>query len=191
MIGCITVTKPLVITLFGNKWIGMVPVLRILCVVGLMQSITTVVGSVFLSQGHSDIQFRLGLALKPILIVAIIVGLFWGLTGVCIGYTIGVIITQYFNIKWAGKLVEITYKDMLVNLFPTFILSIIMGIVVLASNLIINVNVAIGVSLLLKIIIGFTTYLMLLIIFKIRAYNELILLLKEFKIKEFINKGIN
>lgn len=172
MVGCIIVADNLVITLFGIDWVGMIPILRILSVVGLIQSVVTVVGSVFLSQGRADMQFRLGLIIKPVLIIGIVAGLNWGVEGVAIGYACAVTFAQYINIKWAGNLVGVSYMDMLKNLSPIALWTVVMGLGVTGFSFLLPGHWANWLQLVLKVFVGVTIYSTCIHLAGTKAYIE-------------------
>ncbi|MDD5304531.1 MAG: lipopolysaccharide biosynthesis protein, partial [Elusimicrobia bacterium] len=55
MLGLLVVAEPLIETVYGEKWLGAVPLIRILCLTGLSQSLGTTVGWIFNSQGRTDL----------------------------------------------------------------------------------------------------------------------------------------
>ena len=109
MTGLFVTVEPFVMTVLGPKWVQMIPILRVFCLVGLMQSIGTLNANLFLSQGRADLQFRLGLALKASSMLGIIIGLRWGVLGVAVGYSITSVMSSYPGFYFAGKLVGLTY----------------------------------------------------------------------------------
>lgn len=179
MIGCIIVADVLVPTLFGAGWDEMIPILRVLSVVGLMQSIVTIVGSIFLSQGRADLQLRLSFIIKPILILGIIVGLQWGVLGVSVGYACAVSFAHYMNIRWAGSLVDVTYLEMIKNLRSVILCTIVMAFLVLSIDYMIPTNWGGWIKLISQFFVGCLSYLTFVHIFKVKAYREVSLIIEE------------
>jgi PST family polysaccharide transporter len=71
--------------LLGERWLGAVPILRILCIgyfVGSMGRLTTML---LLSQGDTKRQFRWALLYAPVLAVAVGIGVQWGPVGAAVG----------------------------------------------------------------------------------------------------------
>lgn len=135
MLGLLATTRPFVLTVFGEEWLSMVPILRILSLVGLVQSIGTLNGNLFMSQGRTDLQFRLGAAVKSFRVLAIVVGLWWGVLGVTIGYAISVWLTAYPTFAYAGGLVDMTVGDLLWNLSGVFLTAALMAVTVFGLGL--------------------------------------------------------
>lgn len=185
MIGCIIVADDLVISLLGNDWVEMIPILQILSVVGLMQSIVTVVGSIFQSQGRTDKQFKLGLIVKPTLVLGILIGLNWGVIGVAIGYACSVTFAQYMNIRWAGNLIGISYIDMLKNLVPVIACTSLMGAIVFICSYVISHEWSSWIQLLLQVFVGISVYVFTIRAVKLKAYKEVLTIILEGKGSKF------
>jgi len=80
--------------LWGQGWGETVRIVRVLCFCGMIQSIVTVGGSVYMSQGRVDLQFRLSLVNVASTTLSIMIGLQWGVIGVALAYTV-------LNLLWA------------------------------------------------------------------------------------------
>jgi O-antigen/teichoic acid export membrane protein len=74
--------------LLGQKWMAAVPVFKILSVGGMFVAISSAPGLVMLSHGFSKRYFHLNILTSSITSVALIVGVFFGIKGVAIAYTI-------------------------------------------------------------------------------------------------------
>lgn len=109
MIGLFVVVDDFVLAVFGQQWIGMIPILQIFCLVGMLQSIGTLTGNLYLSQGRSDLQLRVGLFVHTNAILWIVIGLQWGVVGVAVGVAIAAILNSYPSFSFAGRLVHLTY----------------------------------------------------------------------------------
>jgi O-antigen/teichoic acid export membrane protein len=81
-IGMAVAAPAMVEVLFGTRWLGMVPVLQLLAVSALPQTLTATVGSVLRATGATDALFRLGLVMASLSLVAMVIGLPWGTVGV-------------------------------------------------------------------------------------------------------------
>jgi len=109
MAGLFVVAESFVLTLFGTQWADMIPILQVFCFTGLMQSVGTLTGNLYLSQGRSDLQLHVGLFVHAVAILGIVIGLRWGALGVAIGLTVASIINSYPSLFFAGRLVNLTY----------------------------------------------------------------------------------
>lgn len=120
MLGLLATTEPFVMAVFGDDWRGMIPILRIFALLGLTQSIGTLAGNLFLSQGRADLQFRIGLFVKPFKLIAIVVGLQWGVEGVAWAYALASWTVSYPIFRVAGGLVDLTYSQMVKSVAGVF-----------------------------------------------------------------------
>ncbi|MBU1122670.1 MAG: MOP flippase family protein [Candidatus Omnitrophica bacterium] len=103
------VAFPLMVSLFvfapefvhvfiGKKWEMIVFLIRIFCVCGIVQAVSITVGNIRLSQGQSRMQFKIGSIHFICMIIAIWIGLFWGIYGVAFSYTIFYLFWFFYTI---------------------------------------------------------------------------------------------
>jgi PST family polysaccharide transporter len=111
MIGLFAVSRDFVSVVFGEKWLAMLPVLDILCWVGMMQSIGTTLGTIYLSTGRIRTAFLLTLCSTPIFILSFVIGLRWGITGVALGYAIASAGLFYVGLRLAFAIVGLTFRE--------------------------------------------------------------------------------
>src|SRR5206468_5078421 len=78
MLGLSAVADPFVRVLYGPKWLGLIPLLRLLAVVGALQLLTNPTGWIFVSHGRTDLMFRWGLGACTGIILAIALGAYAG-----------------------------------------------------------------------------------------------------------------
>ena len=89
MISLFFFAKEIVLILFGSQWLEVIPIIKALCFVGSIQSIATLAGSIYNSQGKTKLQFKVGLFTKSIMSTAIVYGLFnGGIFSMILYYTI-------------------------------------------------------------------------------------------------------
>ncbi|WP_158705089.1 MOP flippase family protein [Salinibacter altiplanensis] len=179
MLGLMAVSHSFVVGVLGNQWSEMVPILRVFCVIGLVQSVGTLKGNIFLSQGRTDLMFRLGLFTKPVLISGIVIGLQWGVNGVAFGYAIAVALVTYPEWHYAGKLVGFTYGDLAYELSGVFLCAVAMSVLVFVLGYVLPAHWPHWLRLLTQIPVGAGIYWCLIHSFEVRAYSEMLSLLLE------------
>jgi O-antigen/teichoic acid export membrane protein len=172
MLGLFVTVEPFVLTVFGPKWVEMIPVLRVFCLVGMIQSIVTLIGNLYLSQGRTEVQFRLGLFTRATSILGIVVGLRWGIVGVAIGYSIAATINLYPNVFFAGRLVNLTFSELLQNLRSVFACAVTMAGIVWAVGLVLPIAWPDWARLMAQVSLGFVTYIALVHLLRVQAYRE-------------------
>ena len=88
MFGMIVVARPLVLTIVGPNWEAVIPVLQILCLVGIKQPVGSTTGWLYQAKGRTDLMLRWNFISMAITIAAFIIGIRWGIIGVATAYAI-------------------------------------------------------------------------------------------------------
>jgi len=88
LLGMVALAKPLVFVALGPQWDLVVPLLMILSLIGLFQSIGTTIGNIYLAKGRTDLMLLWGFVAGPLYILSFIIGLKWGVIGVGVAYAI-------------------------------------------------------------------------------------------------------
>lgn len=106
---------PFVLVVYGERWLPIVPTLRILCVVGAFQSVGTTVGWLYQSQGRVDWMLRWGSVASVLMALGFAVGVWWGsIEAVALAYAIVCLgICAYPQFAIPGRLVGLTPLDVL------------------------------------------------------------------------------
>ena len=79
---------------FGEKWNSIVPVLQLLCIVGLLRSVGNPIGSLLMAKARVDISFKFNVFKTFLFIPAILVG---GNIAGALGVTLGFLLVQIIN----------------------------------------------------------------------------------------------
>ena len=132
MAGLLFVAPELIEVIYGTKWLPVVPILQVLCLLGAIQSIGTTVGIIYMSQGRADMQFKYALIFVPIIVTSFIVGVNWGVIGVAVGYVISSGSIWIWSHVVANRLIELAMPNIFKKLFPAFAASMGMYIVLFA-----------------------------------------------------------
>lgn len=177
-LGLLVTTEPLVMTFFGAQWIRMIPILRIFCLLVLLQSITFP-GVLYMSQGRTDLQFKVNIFTGSMIILGITVGLYWGIIGVSIGYGIAIAINFYPNVFYSGKLINLSFWKFLQNFSGILGCSIAMAFFVWALGLILPADWPYWTYLTAQVPFGIIVYGVLIHSFHLKAYKEVRELLYE------------
>jgi PST family polysaccharide transporter len=102
------VAGPLTVTVFGERWAPVAPILMWLAPVGMVQSVGATVGVVFQSFGRPDIPLRWSLWTTPAVLGAFIVGLRGGATGVAAAYCVVSIVLFPISMLLALRLMDMS-----------------------------------------------------------------------------------
>ena len=124
------VTAPqLIRVVYGPKWISAILLVQILSLAAIEQSIGANVGWIFLSQGRTDVLFKLSIFTTIVVAIAFAVGLRWGVEGVAIAYTIASYLMAYPVFAVAFRLVDLKVRHFLAKLRPIILATIAFGII--------------------------------------------------------------
>jgi PST family polysaccharide transporter len=172
-----------VLGLFGENWIEMIPILRVFSIVGILQSIGTINGNLYLSQGRTELQFKVGLVVGLLGISAIVIGLRWGIIGIAIAYGIATTILFYPTLNIAVSLVGLKAMDVLKNFLGIIVCTIIMGLLIWIFDQLFPDQWAHIISLIALSFIGSIIYFVLIHIFKVNQYKSVInILIQQFRL---------
>jgi O-antigen/teichoic acid export membrane protein len=111
MSGLFVVANHFVLAIYGPPWAGVIPILRVFCILGMFQSISTG-GWIFQSQGRTDWMFWWGTISAFLSIGAMLVGVWLGspmAVAVCL-VVIGILLTPPSFIL-SGKLIGMSLGD--------------------------------------------------------------------------------
>jgi len=117
MLGLVALREPFVLAVFGEQWRPMIPLLAILAPVGMIQSVTTTVGSIYMATGRTDWQLGWGLFSGCVVIAGFIVGLRWGVYGVAGAYAIVSVALLYPCFAIPFRLIHLRLRALVVALW--------------------------------------------------------------------------
>lgn len=173
MVGLLVVADEFVLALLGPKWVDLIPVLRIFCLLGIVQSIGVTVGWIYQSQGRTDLMFRWGIAAGAVVMLAFAIGIQWGMIGVAIAYVVasgGVLLYPSFAIP--GRLIGLTFADIVRALAPTMVCAGLMGGAVFAVDLLLPGRWPDWAALVSETATGAAVYLALIHLLALPAYRD-------------------
>jgi len=95
MAGLWLLREPFVLVALGHQWTEVASVLAWLAPVGFVQSLTSTIGTVFMSKGRTDIMLRLGLFSTALQLSAFFIGARWGIVSVAMCYLVANVINFF------------------------------------------------------------------------------------------------
>ena len=135
MLGIAAVAEPLVRTLFGAQWLPAVPILRVLCVAGLLFPLHVVNLYVLMAQGHSHLMFRLEVTKKTLGVALIAAGTFYGVMGIAWSQVVFSVLALAINTHYTRKLLDYGVAEQLRDYAPVLCIAIPMTAAVYAIGL--------------------------------------------------------
>ena len=180
MTGLWVVTEHLVLALFGSQWASMIPIIKIFAVIGMVQSIVSLNGNLYRSQGRTDLQFKVGLVQSILTVAAFVIGLRWGTVGVAYAYGVYNLLATYPSISIATALVKLRFVTIIRNLLGISICAAVMGVAVWLCGLWLPGNWPHWGYLLFQVPAGLIIYIILIHSFKVKAYEDVRELVMEY-----------
>jgi O-antigen/teichoic acid export membrane protein len=127
MAGLFVVAPLLVPMVYGSQWAPAVPVVEILCLLGVLMSLSNPLGSILLAKGRADLGFYMNLFAFSGYAISNVLGARWGITGVAVSslafLSIGMM-PVVFLAHWL--LVRLTVGEWLIPLRQAAIASLVM-----------------------------------------------------------------
>lgn len=112
MAGLWALREPFVALAFGPRWVEVPELVAWLAPVGLLQSMTSTVGTVYLAAGRTRTLFRLGLANTAVIMIGFVVGAQLGLVYVAIGYALAHVVIGIQLALVTGRLLGATFGQL-------------------------------------------------------------------------------
>jgi PST family polysaccharide transporter len=166
-IGLALVAQPFVLTVFTNKWIEAVPVIRAISIYAMLLSLAYNAGSVYKAEGRPQVLTILALTRLAMLLP----GLYWATTMaksiVAVGWMQAAValVGGALNLYIATRLIKLPVAKLLDALRPALISSIFMAVAVLVT-LFLSQNLQPVVQLVVSILFGCLSYLAALWVFQ-------------------------
>jgi O-antigen/teichoic acid export membrane protein len=174
MLGLSAVSSDFVLTLYGQVWADVIPILAILSLVAVPQSLIATGGWIFQSQGRADWIFRWGIVSAVATLLSVGVGLWIGsLLAVVASYAImsGVILV-YPAIAIPGRLIDMRFTDVIRAVAGPLTCSVVMAASVWALTIVMPDMWTSWLRLATSVLVGAVLYLGLVHVTRVQAYYE-------------------
>lgn len=180
MFGLAAVAKPMVLTLIGEKWLGCVEYLQLLCFAGVLFPLHALNLNILNVKGRSDLYLRLEIIKKILVVPVIIAGIAIGIKAMIIGMIFNSIVAYYINAYYSGKLIGYPIQEQFKDIFPSFALALTVGILVFFIGNIIPFSSILKLIIQILLGIGLTV-----------LFSEIVKLKEFIEIKKMTNELIN
>jgi len=127
MAGLFVLREPLVALILGQKWAPVANLLFWFAPIGLLQSISMMVGSIYLSTGRTDLMFKWGAIAGLCAMAAFTVGLQWGVEGMAAAYFVASLAFFWPSMAIPFSLIELQVNKVLAGVFPFILAAVIMA----------------------------------------------------------------
>ncbi len=179
MLGLAAVAEPLVLALFGAKWLPAVPIMQVLCVGGVLWPLHVINLNVLMAQGYSDLFFRLEVIKQLLGVGLLAVGTYYGVMGVAWSQVVFGILAFAINAHYTKRHLNYSILAQARDFLPTIAISLPMALTVHWVGT--QVRVAPAVKLISLTALGALIFLMLAWGFRLAALHDAFDLLKRRK----------
>ncbi|OQW92459.1 MAG: colanic acid exporter [Thiotrichaceae bacterium IS1] len=161
MLGFIVLAEPFILTMFGTQWSPVILLVMILAPLGLVQSIGTTVGAIYLAKGRTDWMFKWGIGTGILAMTAFVIGLHWGIIGVAVAYAIlSLFILAYPNFAIPFKLINLRVNELWLVIRLPLLSSLLMALTMRGLQFILPAEMSTGWELVILVPVGCVTYLL-------------------------------
>jgi PST family polysaccharide transporter len=160
-LGLLIAATPIVKVVFGDQWLDIIPILRVLAIYAWVYSLGYHIGGLYKAIGRPDISLKLSLLTLLILIPSLLIGVKFGLIGIAVGHLVAVLIRRIISLGVATRFVKVSMADIFAQLRPSFISALVMAPITLA---VLNLTVGLHPFLQLTFVVlsGAVSYLFML-----------------------------
>lgn len=173
MAGLFVLAEHAVPFLYGPQWDDAIPILKVFCLIGMLQSIGATVGWIYQSQGRTDWMFRWGLVASVIFVAGIVLGALRGSAlDVAWGYAIAALLLVGPSFAIPGRLIGMRAFEVARAVSGVFACALVAGVAAFGVGFLLPRQPH-AVHLLVQGTALVATYALLLIGFRVQAFREL------------------
>lgn len=171
--------EPLFRFLFTERWLPAVPYFQILCVNGILYPIHSYNLQILTVKGRSDLFLRLEVIKKLMIVMVLLISFQYGIYGLLYGSVLTSILAFFINTHYSGKFLNYTAWEQTKDILPIIFISVLVGGLVLVSDLILKNYYFIDFfRLALGSFLGIVLYIISAYFFKLSSLFELITIVK-------------
>lgn len=170
MMGLAFCATPIIRLILTEKWLPCVPYLQIFCITYMFFPIHTANLNAIKAMGRSDYFLKLEIAKKTIGMILLLCTMKFGVLVMAYSLLISTLTSMIIN-SWPNKkLLGYSFKEQMIDIFPSIILALLMGFAISFIPLLPLPDI---MTLIIQISMGAIVYVGLSIIFKIESFKYL------------------
>ncbi len=172
--------KPTIIVLLGEKWMGAIVIMQILCIACSFDCVTNVNLSLLYVKGYTNIVLKLNVIKKIIAFIILFISLRWGILGLCWGQVVYAQIAIFLNTYYTKKILGLSYFIQMKDIIPIYFIATISA---LCAYIITFFSINNLLQLIIAIPLATIVYILLAYSCKFEIVTEAKILFNNFKIK--------
>ncbi len=123
MLGMAASAEAMILTLLGENWRESIPMLQLLCFVGMLYPLHALNLNMLNVQGRSDLFLKLEIIKKLNSIPVILIGIRFGVQPMILGMIVNNQISLLLNSYYSGRLIGYSYRQQMRDVSPTFLMA--------------------------------------------------------------------
>lgn len=157
--GLLVVADDFILAVYGQKWVQVIPILKILCVIGAFQSIQYANAWIFTSQGRTDLLLRWSLFSGLFLVAAFIIGIAFGtISQFVYSYSVASLLLIYPSFSFAGRIIDLKFIEIIKTLLGTLACTLVMACSIVLVRYFFLRDLDLWPRLIVAILVGVITY---------------------------------
>ena len=160
LVGLMMIAESFVVVLFSERWIPMVPVLRVVCLIGILNAASTIVPWLLVARHKQTKVFRYDLMCALVIPFAIVSGVKWGILGVAWAHVIALGVVLIYLYRQLFKDIQLSALQYVVALAPgggsALVMALAVGVFQYVGD---YFGQTVGVKLLGGILVGAFSYI--------------------------------
>lgn len=171
------IAHPAILLLLTEKWTPAVPYLQILVFGGMLYPLHSLTLNICQVKGRSDIFLKLEVIKKTVAILLIVAALPFGVIALVLAETVNSIVGYFLNAKFNGDLIAYPLREQIADIAPIFLVAAVTAGAAWAFGA--YASLPLVALLALQILLGIALYLLLARLFRLSAYVEWEMLLRD------------
>lgn len=183
--GLAVVAGPMVETLFGAKWLGMVPYIQLISLALILMTVQILFAPVTNALGKPSISMFTAMSGAILFPAAFLIGAEWGLVGMAWAWLIAAPVLLLFTARLSAPMIGVTLWDIARAMLPGLVPALVMAIGVgFTSATIASLGLSAAIRLAALVALGVTLYGALLWLLEREAIAEVLRLVLRRKMSE-------
>ncbi|MGZ0018238.1 MOP flippase family protein [Nitrosomonas sp. wSCUT-2] len=170
MLGIMATAEPLVETLFGTQWLPSVPILRVLCLAGMLWPLHVINLNVLMAQGHSKLFFRLEVIKKIVGAGLLIVGTAYGVMGIAWSQVVFGVLAFGINAHYTRIYLNYNTWQQIADFLPALSVATFMALLVYGLGYLLSWDASL--KLLVLVLAGVAIFILVCHLFRLQAYRD-------------------
>ena len=155
----VVLAPELVKVLFGEEWLTSIPVMQVLALVGILQSVSYFNGTIMMAMGKPSWRLRINCLNAIVNVIGFLIAVRWGILAVAIAFVISGYLLSPLNLWAVHKLINIKISTYLKQYLAPLASSLIMAVAIVSTRFWLeNIAVSLQIQLIICLLVAGLTY---------------------------------